>query len=67
MYGYYCYSNEIDGTLTCYYKDEICTYYPDGTVVCYPRAFVAPWGTPVTALLFITLLLLAILFVRFEV
>jgi hypothetical protein len=43
MLGYYCYANEIDGTLTCYYTDEICTYYPDGSVNCVPRVSIVPW------------------------
>lgn len=60
----YCYSNEIDGTITCYYIDEVCTYYPDGTVDCYPRTSFAPWVTPVAALIVITLLVLAIFIVR---
>ena len=64
MYGY-CIFNELDGTLTCYYYDEICTYYPDGTVECYPRTFTARWSTPIVALIFITLLLVSyLLFVR---
>lgn len=56
----YCFSNEIDGTLTCYYPDEVCTYYPDGTVECYPRNFVFPWIAPIVALVFITMLLVSI-------
>ena len=31
-----CHENE-DGSLTCYYPFQVCTYYPDGTVICVPR------------------------------
>jgi hypothetical protein len=59
MYGYYCYDNEVDGTLTCYYVDQVCTYYPDGSVNCVPRASLVPWGTSVANLIFMIFLVVA--------
>lgn len=32
-----CYENG-DGSLTCYFPFQVCTYYPDGTVICVPKS-----------------------------
>lgn len=55
----YCFFDEETQISICYFPDKICTYYPDGSVECVPRASRAQWVTPVVALIVITLLVVS--------